>query len=240
MRSARHAVPLLVMMLTALAAAAGERPALATVSMSESHAVDGGSWTSLLKRTAEPWTCGAANAGTKCVEHGVVVDNQSPQTLECTAAFDSQAGDAPKVSGQDVPALVLPRSAREIHGPIATTHTKIELARLDCRARPPYQRIKVDGNCKYEMFGSAFEEYYPAAAVNQALEGPVVVAFQLTARYGPATDISVAESSLVVSLDEAAKRFVKDQKFKTNCPGTRFDVRMRFTLRDRYLDAPTR
>ena len=31
-------------------------------------------------------------------------------------------------------------------------------------------------------------------------------------------------------------RFVNDQLFKTNCPGTRFDVRMRFTLRDRYLD----
>ena len=238
MRIARHAVA--VSMLVALAAGAGERPALVTVSASEVHAIDGGSWSSLLKRTAEPWTCGAANAGTRCVEHSVVVDNQSPQTLECAAAFDSQAGDAAKVAGQDVPALVLPRSVREIHGPIATTDTKIELSRLDCHARAPYQRIKVDGNCKYEMFGSAFEAYYPAAAVSQALEGPVVVAFQLDKRYGPARDIAVAESSLVYSLDEAAKRFVKDQKFKTNCPGTRFDVRMRFTLRDRYLDAPTR
>jgi hypothetical protein len=33
-------------------------------------------------------------------------------------------------------------------------------------------------------------------------------------------------------LDAAALRFIRDQEFRTNCPGTRFDVLMRFKLRD--------
>jgi TonB family protein len=228
------------LLLFAVASHASDRPALLTVSASESHAVDGGSWNSLLKRTADPWACGTGKDARQCVEHSVVVDNQSPQTLECIAAFSSQAGGAPALDGPDVPALVLPRTSHEIRGPIATTDTKVELSHLDCRARPPYRRLKVAPECKYQMFGQPFEEYYPATAVSQALEGPVVVAFLLPERNGRASEIAVVDSSLVLSLDEAAKRFVTEQRFSTNCPGTRYDVRMRFTLRDRYVGMPAR
>lgn len=224
-----------VAMSCAAAPPAHERPPLVTVSVSEDHAVDGGKWNSLRKRTADPWSCGDGPAPRRCVEHSVVIDNQSPQTLECFAAFASQAGTAPELTGADTPALVLPRTTHEIHGPIATTETRVELSRLDCRARPPYRRIAVARDCKYQMFGKPFAEYYPAAAVSQALEGPVVVAFLLPERSGHASEVTVADSSLVYSLDEAAKRFVNEQRFTTNCPGTRFDMRMRFTLRDRYV-----
>ena len=144
------------------------------------------------------------------------------------------------LGGADIPAVVLPHSVHEIRGPIATTETVVALSHLDCRARAPYRRLKIAAECKYQMFGQPFEEYYPAAAISQALEGPVVVAFLLTDRTGHASEVAVVDSSLVYSLDEAAKRFVNEQRFSTNCPGTRFDVRMRFTLRDRYLQAPTR
>jgi TonB family protein len=219
--------------LLAVAAGTRERPPLVTVSASEAHAVEGGSWTSLLKRTADAWACGD-DAASRCVENSVVIDNQSPQTLECSAGFSQ--GDSPD-GGSDLPALVLPRSAHEIHGPIANADAKVGLSHLECRARPPYQRLAKAAGCKYEMFGEPFEKYYPDAAVSQALEGPVMVAFTLTGKRGHASDVAVVDSSLVYSLDEAAKRFVNDQLFTTNCPGSRFDVRMRFTLRDRYLGA---
>jgi TonB family protein len=217
-----------------------ERPPLLTVSVSEDHAIEGGKWNSRVLRTADPWTCGTGQDERRCVEHSVIVDNPSTQSLECTAAFSSQSGSTPALNGPDVPALVLPRTSHEIRGPIATTDTKVELAHLDCRARPPYRRLKVAPECKYQMFGRPFEEYYPAVAVSQALEGPVVVAFLLPDRNGRASEIAVVDSSLVYSLDEAAKRFVSEQRFSTDCPGTRFDVRMRFTLRDRYVGLPGR
>jgi outer membrane biosynthesis protein TonB len=46
----------------------------------------------------------------------------------------------------------------------------------------------------------------------------------------------IADSSQLPILDNAAKRIINDLRFKTSCPGTRFDLRMRFTLRDRYLE----
>jgi TonB family protein len=109
------------------------------------------------------------------------------------------------------------------------------MSRLDCRPRAPYVRIKKSAGCSYEMFGKAFESYYPAAALQQTIEGPVVVSFLLAEGNGKATELHVAESSLSPLLDTAAVRFISDQRFKNSCPGTRYDLRMRFELRDRYL-----
>ena len=55
MQSARWLVPLVLL---AVVAHAYERPTLVTESVSDDHAVDGGAWNSLLKRTASPWPCG--------------------------------------------------------------------------------------------------------------------------------------------------------------------------------------
>jgi TonB family protein len=229
----------LALLVLVAAAYAYERPALVTVSVSEDHAVDGGSWRSLLKRTGTPWTCGTKGEPMQCVEHAVVIDNQSPQALECMAGFAYVTPDGTRVSDPDLPALILPRTSHEMRGRITAAATQIDVSRLECRARPPYKRIKAPEGCKYEMYGNPFEEYYPASAVRLALEGPVTVSFLLTGRNGPASEIEVVDSSQVPMLDAAAKRFITEQRFRTACPGTRFDVRMRFTLRDRYLESPT-
>jgi len=234
MRFTSWCVPLLLL---AAVSHGHERPALITVSTSEDHAVDGGRWYSVLKRTGNPWACGTKQEAAQCVEHALVVDNQSPQTLECVAGFSYETADGTRVNDADMPALVLPRTRHEIRGRITGAATKITVDRLECRARPPYQRLKPPEGCKYEMSGNPLENYYPPAAVRLALEGPVTVSFLLTKRSGPPSEITVADSSLVPMLDEAAKRFISEQRFSTGCAGTRFDVRVRFTLRDRYLDA---
>jgi hypothetical protein len=230
----------LVLLLCAALVQGHERPEMLSVSVSEAHPVDGGEWSSSIRRTASPWDCGSGKDARECVEHSVVIDNRSPQTLECVASFSTQSGSTPTLDGAEVPALVLPRTGHEIRGPIATTETNVALSHLECHARAPYKRLKVAPGCKFQMFGKPLEEFYPAAALTQALEGPVAIGFLLPQRNGPATEIAIVDSSLVYSLDEAAKRFVAGQRFSTNCPGTRYDLRMRFTLRDRYLAQPTR
>jgi TonB family protein len=216
-------------------AGAAERPSLVTVSVSEDHAVQGGRWRSTLKRTAEPWACGTKKQERICVEHSVVIENRSPRTLECFANFVYTPALGGAITDRHVPGLVLPNAAREIRGRVTVSDTKVELAHLYCVERAPYARVRKSADCKYEMFGKAFETYYPEAAVRQTLEGPVVVSFLLPKRNGAATEVQVAESSLVPLLDTAALRFVTDQRFTTSCPGTRFDMRMRFELRDRFL-----
>jgi len=47
----------------------------------------------------------------------------------------------------------------------------------------------------------------------------------------------VVESSLAPLLDTAALRFIRDQDFRTNCPG-RYDVLMRFRLQDQLAAQP--
>jgi TonB family protein len=228
-----------VILLLAIAARAHERPALINVSSPEEHAVDGGRWYSVLKRTGSPWACGSRQEAAQCVEHALVVDNQSPQTLECMAGFAYQTSDGTRVNDPDMPALVLPRTSHEIRGRITAEATSIQVDRLECRARPPYQRLRKSADCTYQMSGNPLEDYYPPAAIRLALEGPVTVSFLLSKRSGPPSEVTVVDSSQVQMLDEAAKRFVSEQRFNTGCAGTRFDVRVRFTLRDRYLEPPT-
>ena len=192
----------------------------------------------MLQRTGTPWACGSKQEPGRCVEHAVVIDNQSPQALECMAGFAYTTPDGMRVNDPDKPVLILPRSTHEIRGRITAEATRVDVTRLDCNARPPYKRLVKREGCKYEMYGNPLEDYYPATAVRLALEGPVTLSFLLADRSGPPSEVTIVDSSLVPVLDEAAKRFVNDQRFSTRCPGTRFDLRVRFTLRDRYLEAP--
>ena len=214
------------------------RPSLTTVSTSEEHVVTNGSWRYLVKRTERPWTCLVAGKAGSCVEHAVVIDNSSPQTLECSVRLEYQAADGTVVGDGAKPALVLARISQEVHGRVTAADTALTVAQVDCAPRAPYVRIKKTAGCEYQMFGKALESYYPQFAMQAALEGPVVVSFLLPERNGAAREVTVAESSLVPALDAAALKFVADQRFTTKCPGTRFDMRMRFELRDRYLGAP--
>jgi TonB family protein len=209
-----------------------ERRPLATVSTSEDHAVEGGVWRTLIQRSAEPWECGTQREPVKCAERAIIIDNKSPQTLECRAQLSYRSPDGSMVADPEVPALVLPRSSRELHGRVTAVTIDMEVVSLDCLARPPYTRLKIAEGCKYQMLGKPLEDFYPGEAVRLTLEGPVAVSFLLTEPDGKAAEVAVVDSSLVPSLDEAAKRFIADQRFTTTCPGTRFDLRVRFRLRD--------
>lgn len=229
---------LTILLLLTGAALAQTPPPLQTVSTSEDHAIDGGSWRHVVKRTAQPWACGSKREATSCVEHAVAIENQSTQTLECVGGFSYVSPEGVPITDPDLPALILPRTTHEMRGRITTEGTKFRIASLECRARAPYARIPVAAGCKYEMHGDPLENYYPASAMAQALEGPVTLSFVLPQKIGAATEVAVAESSLSPVLDAAAKRFVADQQFRTPCPGTRYDMRMRFKVRNRYAESP--
>jgi TonB family protein len=128
--------------------------------------------------------------------------------------------------------LVFARTRPQVHAWVTGPEVKAEISWLSCRARAPYQRLAKVSGCNYDMLGKPFESYYPDEAKLKSLQGPVIVAFELTSRYGPAKDPTVVESSLAPLLDAAALRFIRDQDFRTNCPG-RYDVLMRFRLQDR-------
>jgi TonB family protein len=217
--------------LVMLASAANRQAGMTPVLVSAEQSVQDGYWNYTLSRSTTPWTCGARHGQQTCVDSEVSVDNQSGRTLECKLRVDYKAPDGRMLVSFDAPAVILPRSQARVHRNIIDPSTLSEVKRFDCIARAPYQRVpKVEG-CAYDMKGPLLEEYYPPSAVRQSLEGPVVVAFTLPKESGKAAETIVAESSLVPELDAAALEFIADQRFTTRCPGTRFDMRIRFQLR---------
>lgn len=211
---------------------ARELPALIDEKVSEVHDMASGKWSYVQRRSAQPWSCSDTQAGPLCTEHVVVIANESPQTLECNLHIEFKRADGGLESTFDGPALVLPRTRPEVHSLTTEAGTQAEVKRLSCHERAPYKRVKKVEGCKYEMMGKPFETYYPAEARRLGQQGPVIVSFLLDRREGAAKEIVVAEGSLVPALDAAARQFIRDQTFLTNCPDTRFDVLMRFKLRN--------
>jgi len=224
--------------LAALASAAdGDDANKTSVLVAAGQPVESGHWNYTVRRSTAPWDCGAKSAGQKCVDQDVFIHNQSDQTLECNLRVDYKAPDGRVHQSFDTPAVVFPRSRSRAHRHVTDPAEQAEVTRLNCNTRPPYRRIpKVEG-CTYEMNGPLLEDYYPPSAIRQTLEGPVTVAFTVLKASGKATDAVVAESSLVPELDAAALKFIAAQRFKTACPGTRFDVRIRFRLRTQIVSA---
>ncbi len=225
---ARRVFPFAVVCLALHAFAAAESAPLTDVVVSEENATPSGVWQYKLSRSAMASPCN----GGACVEQAVTVINHSHQTLECRLRVDYRGVDGTIARSFDGPAVVLPNTTPVVHSLTTDSTLTAEIGSLFCNPRAPYQRIAKPANCKYQMFGAPFERYYPPDAMARSLQGPVIVSFVLRSTYGAAKDLVVAQSSLVPVLDDAARRFIGDQMFSTNCPGQRFDILMRFKLRD--------
>jgi TonB family protein len=234
----KHAGFFCLLLLSSAAVHAAKSQAMTDVSTSQPQATASGSWTYVLRRSSQAWACTKSVGGGMCLEHVVAVSNQSNETLECNLRVNFVRADGNVVGNFEGPMLVLPRTSPEMHSAITDDQTRAEITALDCRARAPYRRIAKTAGCRYDMMGKPFETYYPPEAKQRSLHGPVIVAFLLDQREGAAKEVTVAEGSQVPVLDAAALKFIRDQEFRTNCPGTRFDVLMRFKLRDQVA-APT-
>lgn len=214
---------------------AGKPSTLADVEASEVHKTSTGEWQHTIKRSAQPWFCAGSAANERCVEHVLSIANRSGETLECRLRVELTRADGSVAGTHEGPALVLPRTSPDVYSTITDADTRVELGSLDCKARTPYRRLGKAEGCNFSMMGKPFETYYPDEAKLQGLQGPVIVSFLLNRREGGAKEVTVVESSLVPVLDAAALRFIQDQLFNTNCPDRRYDLLMRFKLRDDAL-----
>jgi TonB family protein len=217
-------------------ASAAPWPNTRDVTVSEARPTSSGSWNYTLRRSSHAWSCDEKQAGGKlCLEHILTVSNDSAETLVCQVRVDFQRADGSSAGNFTAPVLVLPRTRPDVHTAVTDDQTQASVTSLDCLARAAYKRVAKAPGCKYDMMGKPFETYYPAEAKLRSLQGPVIVSFRLEQKLGPARDVAVAESSLVPLLDDAALKFIRDQDFRTNCPGQRYDVLMRFKLRNEVL-----
>jgi TonB family protein len=218
-----------------LTAAAAIPAVMTDMHLSPEQQTADGTWRYALRRSTNAWPCGTRENKVDCVEQGVYIDNQSKLTLECFVHVDYRNSEGRIVSSFGTPALVMPGTRPRVHSQTTAANLRLEANKVDCKARAPYQRLAKPAGCSYAMHGDSLESYYPASAMRQSLEGPVIVAFHLDRKRGAAQEARVVESSLVPELDRAALRFISAQRFETKCPGTHFDVLVRFRLRDQVL-----
>jgi TonB family protein len=233
--SSRIACSFGLSMFCALATAA-PWPNTIDVAVSEPRTTAGGSWNYTLRRSSRAWSCDETQASGKlCLEHIVTVNNVSDDTLNCHVQVEFRRANGEPAGTFSSPVLVLPRTRPDVHTAVTDDQTQASITALDCQARAAYKRIARAPGCSFDMMGKPFETYYPPEARAQGLQGPVIVSFLLDRRLGPAKEVTLAQSSLLPVLDEAALKFVRDQDFRTACPGQRFDVLMRFKLRNEVV-----
>ncbi len=223
---------LLAIGLLACAAPAGAEDAI--VQTSEKHPLEDGQWSYLVTRSTAPWACGESKRQL-CVAQGVLIDNDSSSTLECSLRVEYKLPNGGLWAAFDTPALILPHEKTSVHRRFTFAEPQAEVEHLSCVGRPPYQRLPKNPGCDYQMHGSGLENFYPESALRRSLEGTVIVMFTLANTSGHAVDVHVAESSLIPELDAAAISFVQSQHINTNCPGSHYDLRVRFRLHDQLL-----
>ncbi len=189
-----------------------------------------GTWRFLLARDAEPRACDVGGAA-QCLYRAVVVLNESDETLECTGEIAYEGTDIAGKARSESKALVLNRTTRIVAAGTAKADVNASVFDARCTARPKLPALNTAANCKYEVVKPvSIADYYPPAARAAGEEGPVTVEFTLPGKAANPTDVRAVASSLYPALDEAAVKAVRDMVMSSNCPNSRYRLRLTFQL----------
>jgi len=188
-----------------------------------------GSWRFLLARNATPQPC---NQGAdRCFYRAVVVLNESSDVLECTGEITYEGTDIAGNVKTQAKALVLERSTRIVAASLAKDDVNASVFDAECTPRPKLPELGTPANCKYEVVKPvAIGDYYPPESRAAGEEGPVTVEFTVAGKPSHPTDVRAVASSLYPALDEAAVRAVSDMIMSSNCPNSRYRLRLTFRL----------
>ena len=178
-----------------------------------------------------PGACSQDNAHS-CVRHILLVDNDSNDTLECTAHETYDAADVYHSTERVTRRVVPPGKAVTVLTDLVDKQAKVTSAVVECTARASFPYPQIAPECSFQIKSAdPLESFYPATSQRLAEEGPVVLMFTLTQAEGPASDVIVTGSSLSSRLDEAAVKYIGSVTFTTPCPGTRYPITVRFQLK---------
>lgn len=189
-----------------------------------------GRWLFLLARDAQPRECYVGTA-TECLYRAVVVLNESDETLECTGEIEYEGTDINGQAKTQSKALVLNRTTRIVAASTAKADVNASVFDARCTARPKLPPLDTPAKCKYEVVKPiSISDYYPPASRAAGEEGPVTVEFTLRGKAGNPVDVRAVASSLYPALDEAAVKAVSEMVMSSNCPNSRYRLRLTFQL----------
>jgi TonB family protein len=191
---------------------------------------DGGVWQYRVMRGADLTACEIENMRPVYYWYTVRVENLSQDSLTCsvkltcggrvcfpTTTTSAKAIIAPKGQATVIRACMHPQDTYQIDA--------------DCQQRAARTPLKVPPNCKYAPVGAVqLDALYPPASRRLREQGPVDLAFTLRDAEGAPSEVEVVGSSLYSRIDEAASKALRSLRWRTSCPGTRFETRLEFEL----------
>jgi TonB family protein len=212
----------------------GQDVANRQVFVSADKAVPHGTWRYRQFEDDTPVWCryqGHVPGPPECVLRTLRVENASGDTLECEGHLTYDGVNNENVSSMFARTVIMARETRDIMRDRAKPDVPLTGATLDCTARAPRSRPDIPKECKLQVLEApSLEDFYPPTARRLAEQGPVEVSFVLKKAQGHASDISVVASSLSDRLDKAAVQYVESVKFGTQCPSTRYELKILFKL----------
>jgi TonB family protein len=190
----------------------------------------GGFWQYRVSRSADLTSCGITDARAMYSWYTVQLENLSNGTLNCSAQLSCKGRVCFPTTTTSVKAVLAPKGQSTVIRACMRPEDPYEIT-TDCQQRPARTPLKIPPNCKYNPVGNApLETFYPAASRRFREQGPVDLVFTLRDAEGAASDPEVVGSSLNPRIDEAALKALRSLRLRTNCPGTRFEMRLNFEI----------
>ncbi len=172
------------------------------------------------------------NEKENCIWQRLVVDNQSDDSLECSASIAYNGVDRDQLATLQRRAVVVPHTRRAVLGDTTNPDVTVKAHSVHCVVRKPTNDSKLTPKCKPTLTKTPTDGIeYPDASRRAGEEGPVLLEFSLSDKVGPPTDITIAASSLSPLLDEAATKYVAQYEGVTDCKHGRFRLPLTFRLK---------
>jgi TonB family protein len=198
--------------------------------LSAPQSLPNGFWQYRVLRGAALTKCQMENEPARYAWHTVRIENVSKGALKCSARLTCTSGVCWPTSSTSGNTVLLPSAQTTLIRACMRPESTYEI-KAECQSQALRPTLKVPANCRYELTPPPdLEHTYPLASQRFNEQGVVDVAFTLAEREGLATNVEIVSSSAIVRLDDAATRLLRQQRMRTTCPGTRFEMRMSFQL----------
>ena len=169
-----------------------------------------------------------------CVSHLVVVRNDSSRPLQCDMKIEVTDPDFRGATRHGGTEVIYPGREGRSHSLMgaATVLPKSHSSTCTLVPEEPPPPPASPEHCTVELKREYLDDYYPKSAMRAEQQGVAELDFTVSSNGKWMSEVILVKSSGVESLDQAAYRFVRLQRPKTNCPGERFRQEVRFELKD--------
>jgi TonB family protein len=161
------------------------------------------------------------------------VSNNEQDFMGCKAELRAKDFVTQTVDTLSREVLIGPKVTRRmILGDVNQAQDKAALS-VNCKVIPKLVENAAAGKCRARLEGTIdAQQFYPASAKRQGIEGDAVVRYWISTGSGAPADAEIVRSSGYPALDDAAIDTIRSGHFKSDCDYGLGSIRIAFKLQD--------